>query len=208
MRLLSLITAFLILACNQPTEKVEHNNSIKVDSTITLVDTSQLEKKIDPNQSFIDFYKIFISNFTKKEIKQHINPTHGLYVIHSNGALPEIKKTYKDSEILELANARLNSNNNIEELVLTPIFEELPQIICDKNPYNKIGCYANYANPLLKNNIWNYSNLNEKEKQAIQFAAETVEITVVNTFFFTFYFSKINGEFKLSFIDIRTPCNA
>ena len=86
------------------------------------------------------------------------------------------------------------------------IFEELPEVVCEDEFYNKQGCFAEKVNPLLASQIWNYAGLNEKEIQAIEVLANTVEITVVNTSIYDFYFSKIEGNWYVTFIDLRIPC--
>ena len=128
-------------------------------------------------------------------------------MIESSGAMPSIRKFY-DIRKFNTSNEKKSINELLYHEMEEPFFESLPKVICDVEVYDKQGCFAQEVNPLLESQIWNYAGLNEKEIQAIEFLAETVNITVINTSNFTFYFSKIEGEWYLTFLDLRVPCTA
>lgn len=204
-----LLLGFIITMCACNSEDVANtpDTSISTYDTLPKKDTS-LAEEVHPNQDFIEFYESFITGLSNKEITSFIHPIHGVYVIHSNGAMPQIDKMHTNDQFMKLFNAKLKFKDHIDSLKLAPKFESLPEVICDDNTYNKTGCFAAESNLLSGSGIWNYSDINEKEKQSIQFATETVKITLINTFLFTLYFSKTEEEFKVTFIDIRTPCAA
>ena len=56
--------------------------------------------------------------------------------------------------------------------------------------------------------IWKYCNLDTGDEEAIAEIARSISRTVINTAIFRAYFSKIEGSWYLTFIDIRSPCVA
>lgn len=216
MKFFLLINILFLLACNQATEQVNQQTVSTKDTNIseTEVDTSAQLKRVSPHQEFLDFYSAFITSIQKASVGEnllnnYIHPVHGLYIISNhNGAMPTINRYLNLAEIENDEATKQILFGSCAEIEKKPTFESLPKIVCDEDIYDKIGCFAEDTNTLAESGIWNYGNLNEKEKQAIQFAAESVNITVINTFFFTFYFSKTDEGYKVTFIDIRTPCSA
>ena len=217
MRKLSWFFLLLIIGCSP---EVPQSESVIVD----IVEKDSLEVKskdaeliAQPQRvsggedtSFLASYNelvIAVGTHNDSLFNHYINKTHGLYVVESRGALPSMFK------IMDIKGIKISfKNKTINELLYhemeAPIFEELPKVICDTTIYDKQGCFASEENPLQKSRPWNYASLNEKEIQAIEFLAETVSMTVVNTSNFTFYFSKIEGNWYLTFSDLRTPCQA
>jgi hypothetical protein len=186
-----------------PTEELSE------DSIITAEDNSQT-KRINNNSGFLDSYHeivLGVGMHNDSLFNSIIHKNYGLYIIESSGAMPMIRKFYNIGKF-NTHNEKKPINELLYHEMEEPIFESLPKVICDENVYDKEGCFAQEINPLLDSQIWNYASLNEKEIQAIEFLAETVKITVVNTSNFTFYFSKIEGKWYLTFLDIRVPCSA
>ena len=122
--------------------------------------------------------------------------------------MPQISKVYEIGNYKSPATAQGFFDLRFDSLSLMPLEEKLPKVVCEKNSYNKQGCFQENTNPLKDSEIWHYANLNEKEIQAIQFISKTIKITVINTHNYTFYFSQINDYWQLSFIDLRIPCAA
>jgi len=175
-------------------------------------DTSLILTKEDETiLSFLKFYDAFTTSIaTKNEqaFNQFIYANYGLYIIEAPGAMPVVSKVYNISKF-----KTINTNTRFFDLAFNeikkqPIYEELPILTCDENSYNKLGCFVNQSNTLKESQLWVYSDLNEKEVQAIKAIVEDVKITVVNTSNYTFYFSLIEDKWSLTLIDIRTPCAA
>lgn len=123
-----------------------------------------------------------------------ISDNYGVYVITQPGAMPKVEHKYQ-----------LDLKTFSSEIV----FEKLPQFSCDTHSFDKEGCYAQEINLLHESQLWNYAELNEKEKQAIIAQVETIKYTVVDTQNkITYYFSKIEEQWFLTFVDLRIPCAA
>lgn len=177
------------------------------------VDSTALEnaKLMPDTNTFLQFYRQLVTAIETKNaaaFNQLFYKDYGLYIIESSGAMPEVSKVY-EIENYQTSGTKLGFFElTFDSLSLMPIKEKLPKVVCEKNNYDKQGCFQENINPLKDSEIWHYANLNEKEVQAIQFISENVTITVVNTYNYTFYFSQINGSWQLSFIDLRIPCTA
>lgn len=214
MKIQNLIILFSVgfFACtdNQTNESTQQQ---QLDSITVKVDSTALEnaKLMPDTTSFLQFYQQLVTVIETKNaaaFNQLFYKDYGLYIIESSGAIPEVSKVY-EIENYQTSGTKLGFFElTFDSLSLMPIKEKLPKVVCEKNNYDKQGCFQENINPLKDSEIWHYANLNEKEVQAIQFISENVTITVVNTYNYTFYFSQINGSWQLSFIDLRIPCTA
>ncbi|MCB0402736.1 MAG: hypothetical protein KDD41_11670 [Flavobacteriales bacterium] len=211
MRILSLLSILFLLACQEP-QSTEDTPPVAGQPEV-LPEMDTIVEAANPHQEFLDFYLVFTKAFANWNADDHplndfFHPVHGVYVIYSTGAMPQIQRfmSPKEWEQNDVVFGILNTT--CAELNLQPVFEELPDVVCDEDTYNKSGCFSQEINLLAESGIWNYSDLNEKEKQAVEYAAESVSVTLINTSCFTLYFSKTESGFKLSFVDIRPPCTA
>lgn len=214
MKIQNLIILFSVgfFACtdNQTNESTQQQ---QLDSITVKVDSTALEnaKSMPDTNTFLHFYQQLVTAIETKNpaaFNQLIYDDYGLYIIESSGAMPEVSKVYNIENYTSSATNQGFFDLTFDSLSLMPIKEKLPKVVCEKNSYDKQGCFQENINPLEDSQIWHYANLNEKEVQAIQFISKTIKITVVNTYNYTFYFSQINGSWQLSFIDLRTPCTA
>ncbi|MDT8412953.1 MAG: hypothetical protein RQ875_10850 [Vicingaceae bacterium] len=216
-RLFKLIVAIIVLALVACSETTQSDNNIQQqqqqDTVANTTDTliTDVAKKQADTTSFLQFYQQLVTAIETKNaaaFNQLLYKDYGLYIIESSGAVPQVSKVY-EIENYQTSGTKLGFFDlPFDSLSLIPIKEKLPKVVCEKNSYDKQGCFQENINPLKDNKIWHYANLNEKEVQAIQFISETIKITVVNTYNYTFYFSQINGSWQLSFIDLRIPCTA
>lgn len=202
----------VVFACTNNQVNLENQDPLiesNLDSTVEILEEDSI-KGIDSNVTFLEFYKKLTKAIEAKnyqELNECIYSDFGIYIISSSGAMPEIYKyyditNYKSKFQPPFLELDFNAINTL------PIFDYLPKVICGKEIYDKKGCFAAEANPLLDSQIWNYANLNVKEIQAIEVLVQTIKITVVNTSNFTFYFSEIEGKWYLTFLDLRVPCAA
>ena len=214
MKIQNLIILFSVgfFACtdNQTNESTQQQ---QLDSITVKVDSTVLEnaKLMPDTNTFLQFYRQLVTAIETKNpaaFNQLIYDDYGLYIIESSGAMPEVSKVYNIENYKSSATKQGFFDLTFDSLSLMPIKEKLPKVVCEKNSYDKQGCFQENINPLKDSEIWHYANLNEKEVQAIHFISENVIITVVNTYNYTFYFSQINGSWQLSFIDLRIPCTA
>lgn len=161
-------------------------------------------------KEFLKFYQSFVTAIQSKKtivFNPFIDETFGVYFIESNGAMPSFNRQY-DVAKFKSVHGKLFFELNFTKLNQQPVFEELPKIICDATPYDKQGCFVKKINPLINDEFWYYTDLNEKEKQAISVFVEKIDYTVINTFHARFYFTKTETAWKIAFVDLRVPCEA
>ncbi|OFY90874.1 MAG: hypothetical protein A3K10_17425 [Bacteroidetes bacterium RIFCSPLOWO2_12_FULL_31_6] len=223
-QLIFFVIIVFLFACSTAEIEQEQNTSL-TESENTELDSTSIKNSEDSqvnspnsnqriaasNKEFLTFYEKFSTAISKKNatnFNECMDSNFGLYVIESPGALPIISKVYDISKFKSK-----NNNNNFFELAFnnissTPIFDELPKVVCEETIYDKNGCFASSINALQESQLLNYSDLNEKEIQAITKLASLVNLTVINTNNYTFYFSFIENKWSISFIDLRIPCQA
>ena len=217
------ISTLLIYSCSneQQTDKQLTVSSTKTknvqqDSDLTLTENSpdtltieSNQRVANSNQDFLTFYHKFSTAISNKDITSFndcIYTDYGLYIIEAQGAMPVVSKVYDVSVFKSKSGNKSLLDLNFKNIIKEPVFDQLPKVICDIEIYDKQGCFADYYNPFIDNQLWNYAGLNEKEIQAINQIAGLVKITVINTSNHTFYFSNIENKWYISFIDFRIPC--
>lgn len=137
-----------------------------------------------------------------------IHPAHGLWIIHSNGAMPSFTNVKKISEF-ELPNGKKLLPFDRDKMMTAPKEEELPVVDCDKKDfYSKSGCFTSQRNVFREEKIWQYAGLTPADDKEVNFLSTTITRTVINTETYCFYFSLIDGGWYLTFLDIRKPCSA
>lgn len=213
MKNLIYILSIVIIGCSSSSvndeiqsEKVHENLKDTIGET-PLKRESDLKDKSDFNL----FYKKFITAITNKDttaFNTFIHKDYGLYFIEAPGAMPMFVKIYSIENFKATNTQQAFFDLAFAELEKMPVNDSLPQIICDDNIYSKQGCFVQQTNPLNKSQLWNYSNLNDKQKQEVEIIVNTITHTVINTYNYTFYFSLIDENWNATFIDIRTPCSA
>lgn len=213
MKPFTFVFLFFFISCSETTQNENNTQEQQQDTVVSAADTliTDVAKKQADTTSFLQFYRQLVTTIETKNpaaFNQLIYDDYGLYIIESSGAMPEVSKVYNIENYTSSATKQGFFELTFDSLSLMPIKEKLPKVVCEKNNYDKQGCFQENINPLKDSEIWHYANLNEKDVQAIQFISENVTITVVNTYNYTFYFSQINGSWQLSFIDLRIPCTA
>lgn len=212
-KLIVAIIVFTLIACSETTQSDNNSQDRQQDTVANTADKliTDVAKKQADTTSFLQFYQQLVTAIETKNaaaFNQLFYKDYGLYIIESSGAMPEVSKVYEIENYTSTTTKQGFFSLPFDSLSLMPLKEKLPKVVCEKNSYDKQGCFQENINPLKDSKIWHYVNLNEKEVQAIQFISETIKITVVNTHNYTFYFSQINGSWQLSFIDLRIPCTA
>lgn len=206
---LSIAAILLAFTCNTTDENQPTDEQLAEETTDEVV-VEEVKKLSSEDADFLAFYQSFISAIENKNaanVNAFIDDIFGVYFIESNGAMPNFKRVNDVAKFKSIRDEQFFSLN-FNQLNQQPVFEELPKIICDATPYDKQGCFAQKINPFANDEFWYYTDLNEKEKQAISVFAEKIDFTVVNTSVGKFYFTKTNNTWKIGFIDLRVPCEA
>jgi hypothetical protein len=201
--------AFLMSNCSsdQPTQTT-------VDSVVR--DSPQarqsIPEDIKPSTEIKQFnwmYSAFVgaaSGEKSELLNAFIHPTHGLWIIRADGAMPQMTNI---KTVGELKKGESFYPLNRDEMICTPLDESLPEINCDaKNFWSKSGCFTQLTNSFKTQKIWEYAGLTDAQAKAAATSAETISRTLINTANYRYYFSLIDGSWYLTFIDIRKPCNA
>lgn len=206
---LSIAAILLAFTCNTTDENQPTDEQLAEETTDEVV-VEEIKKLSSEDADFLAFYQSFVSAVESKNaenVNVFIDEVFGVYFIESNGAMPNFKRVNDVAKFKSIRDEQFFSLN-FNQLKQQPVFEELPKIICDATPYDKQGCFAQKINPFANDEFWYYTDLNEKEKQAISVFAEKIDFTVVNTSVGKFYFTKTNNTWKIGFIDLRVPCEA
>lgn len=188
----------------QPEVDVKQDESSVNEVSVTETDLSNQRMAEENNKYFPAFLEIHkaLESGDFQIIDKYIDVNTGLYVIYSNGAMPKAAHIYKIEQFKAI------SSYTFKELAYDFKEEDLPKVVCENNPYNKQGIFGNPVNFYAENPVWEYTDLNEKEKQAAQFAAQQITYTIINTEGYVYCFGEINGNVRLLFIDLRIPCSA
>ncbi len=186
-------------SCNTSSNSKEKNNASTIQQD-TLKKEAENQKKTDKQtvssqDSFFNTVSIFAENLKTSGGKEFINKNNGVYIISSNGAIPNIEKQFDLNP--EILSKTLSSKVK---------FEVLPKVVCADYIYDKQGSFAEENNSLFDSKIWIYCDLSEEEKQAIEELAKTISYTVIDTESYIYYFSIFDNKWTLSFIDVRIPC--
>lgn len=188
-----------------PSYQTEENKA-----TSTAITSENVEEQLQ-DEKFLQFYEKTVAAINTKDtlaFNQLIYANYGLYIIENPGAMPEVTKLYDIKKYKSKITEQHFFNLPFNAITMLPIEDTLPKVICAAKIYNKEGCFYAKLNPLNESQLWNYAQLNEKEIQAINAVSTYVQITVINTKNYTFYFSFIDDKWWLSFIDLRIPCQA
>lgn len=184
------------------------NQKIKEQSIGILSDTNsaiKVEEVISSEKDFVSFYRFFSNALLSRndaDLMQCIHPDNGIHLITSfSGAMPQLQVFKNAAHFDHNENTRLAFERLDSTVALMPEFEVLPKVICEDNSYDKQGCFADSTSNNIEQHPWNSNG-------TFSLLIETVSITVINTYNFTFYFSFIEGSWYVTFIDIRTPCSA
>jgi hypothetical protein len=200
----------LFISCENVEDKKEKEKELSEKEAVKKALQEDLPPPSDLKQ-FNWFYSAFAhaattGNDTMFDVVIH--PDHGLWIIHSAGAVPNFTHV---NHILEFKMPDGKSILPFERsaMMSVPKEETLPVLVCEEDKtYNKSGCFTSLQNTFKEQKIWTYSGLPAEKDRAIEASAATITRTVINTENYRFYFSLINGSWYLTFMDIMTPCEA
>ncbi len=221
------LSGLLLFSCGKGKEKKDTtghqpettaSQQTKQPAALDTTAVTESENNVDENATakqadispYIQAYQVIHQALLTKNttaIDRFIDKNTGLYIIYSEGAMPKVKHVYS----IQQFNTELGKNiesfvfDNSEQKVQE---DNLPKIVCKDSPYDKNGVFGAPVNIFSGNPVWEYSDLNEKEKQAAQFSAEKIQYTIINTKDYVYCFGQENGTIYLLFIDLRIPCSA
>lgn len=209
--ILLLAGMFFIAGCGTAeNKKVDKNDSLSEKEAIKKAFQEDLPPSSDIKQ-FNWFYSAFAHAATTGNdtlFNIVIHPKYGLWIIHSEGAVPEFTHV---KSILEFkkANGKGILPFDRAAMMSVPREETLPVVTCEgKKIYDKSGCFTSLQNTFAEQKIWKYAGLSADKDREIEESAQTITRTVVNTENYRFYFSLIEGSWYLTFMDIMRPCEA
>ncbi|HET6989872.1 MAG TPA: hypothetical protein VFJ43_01055 [Bacteroidia bacterium] len=200
-----------ISACSNPSAESTPKDSLSGKDSIKKAMQENLPPSSDIRQ-FNWFYSAFAQAATSGNdslFNVVIHPKHGLWIIHSEGAVPNFTKVMRIRDYKNMQGKGLLPFDR-DAMMTAPKEEALPVIDCNsKNFYNKTGCFTQMQNSFAQEKIWLNAGLDADRDKEIAQLASTIMRTVINTEnHYKFYFSLIDGTWYLTFIDIRTPCDA
>ena len=177
-----------------------------------------LKKKITedlpPSEDYKQFewiYSSFVAALTYnvKSTDVFIDKEDGLWVITSNGAVPQMTHVFTIKGVLNYKNDSLVPADH-NQMVCTLRNEEIPKVDCDtKTFWNKDGCFTSENSTLQEDKIWDYAGLNDTQaKEANKLAGKVTRVVVNTSLNMRMYFMMKNGGWYLVFLDLRVPCSA
>ncbi len=163
------------------------------------------------DDGFKDVYFAFIQSITSKNkdaFNKFIHPKHGLSLLQSSGAMPNLTKV-SDISTFKTKNNKSFTDINPKAFDCTLTMNTLPVVDSVLIHFTQSkGCFAQKINNFKNDKIWTYCSLDKNAESMAQQAAETITYTVINTNNFRYYLSFIDGNWYVTFIDLRRPCNA
>jgi hypothetical protein len=209
------ISALFISGCDTAV-----NNKAKENDTIPkqISEKDAIKKTLQedlPPSTDIKQFNWFYSAFAYTAIAGNdtlfdvvIHPMYGLWIIHSEGAVPNFTHVNHITEY-KTANGKSILPFDRDAMISVPKEGTLPVVDCEsKDLYNKKGCFTSLQNTFNEQKIWKHAGLSADKDRAIEASAVTITRTVINTENYRFYFSLIDGSWYLTFLDIMRPCEA
>jgi hypothetical protein len=167
------------------------------------------------DDGFLAAYQKFTDAVKHKsfaELKTLIEPSTGLFVIESPGALPVVYNL-PDVEAFVSQNGKTLFDFFNDKISQVPVSEDMPVVDCKNSngtPYSKAGCFMKDISSSNSSELAFLSSVegNGSDKQKAETAKKTLNMKVINSYNHVYYFTKSGEKWYLTFIDMRTPCEA
>jgi hypothetical protein len=220
-RTLLFLLPALLFACDG-SDQIENRSK---DEEVVTVETPLGHDEIDGRDTvktktpseFATFFTQFqtaVYNEDADAFNHFIDSERGVYIIENPGALPKMTLV-KDIRSFKRAFQQQSFFTIKTGLQSCKLKEEtLPTFNCEgqtgnNSGYSKEGCFVADADAFRKTDMHRYANLPENELKSIDATLPLVQKTVLQTATsYKFHFGKINGKWKVLFIDLRIPCSA
>lgn len=210
------IVALFISGCDTTVNNQANETNAIPKDTVSVKETIKKSLQEDlPPPTDIKQFNWFYSAFAYAAIAGNdtlfdvvIHPMYGLWIIHSEGAVPNFTHVTHIREFKK-ANGKSILPFDRDAMISVPKEGTLPVVDCEsKNLYDKKGCFTSLQNKFYEQKIWKHAGLSADKDRAIEASAVTITRTVINTENYRFYFSLIDGSWYLTFMDIMRPCEA
>jgi hypothetical protein len=208
--LLIIGSALLLASCGSDTTESQTKDSLSAKDSVKKAITESLP----PDEDFKQFewiYSSFVAaaTYNVKSTDVFIDPEAGLWVISTNGALPQMVHVNSVRGVLSYKNDSLIPIDR-NAMVCTLKNEEIPKPDCDMpSLWSKTGCFTNEHNTFKEEKIWEYAGLPDGDAKTVEELAAKIDRVVMNTsLHMKMYFMLKNGSWYLVFLDLRVPCSA
>ncbi len=184
-----------------------------VDEVVNVEDFPEIELEHDLRDyeiEFADFYYKFSATIESRNYEifnGFIHQNYGCYMIQNSDSMPSFVNVYDVGEFVAESGSKRFFDLSFQEIDHVVSFEALPNVLCDKNTFDKVGCYASPSDRLIQSEIWKTTQLTNEEILDVEKLLASVNIAVVNTYNYSYHFSKIEDEWYVTFIDLRAPCS-
>ena len=185
-------------------DSLSAKDSLKKEITENLSSSSSIEQ-------FEWIYSSFVAAATKDStaFNVFINKESGLWIIYSNGAMPQMVNVKSIAQFKTNAGGPLIPLDR-DKMICTPSEDPLPEIDCNAAAFwTKSGCFTSETNTFKTERIWDYAGLNDADGKKVEELAGKITRVVINTELnLRMYFTDVNGTWYLTFLDVRMPCSA
>ena len=200
-----LLIVLLGFACSCDNSVSESENKIEPEKIADTIKNVLIDVSLTDKELFVNFYQTFVGALVQGNdslVNAHIHPKYGLNIIFNfSGSIPQLINYPKISYFDHDEPVRLSFKNLDSLALIPPKFESLPKVVCEQKFYEKEGCFAEATTNNIEAHPWNIDGVFEE-------VIKTIDFAVLNTHNFVFYCSKIDGNWYITFIDIRIPCSA
>ncbi len=207
---ITVLAITLLAACGPDTTDSESKDTMSAKDSVK----QEITESLPPDEDFKQFewiYSSFVAaaTYNVKSTDVFIDKEEGLWVITSNGAMPEMVHVKTVAGILNYKNDSLipiDRNSMVCELKNG----EIPEPDCDKKSFwAKDGCFTTEHNTFKETKIWEHAALSDADAKDAEELASQIGRVVINTSLnMRMYFMLKNGGWYLVFLDLRVPCSA
>jgi hypothetical protein len=205
-----LASALLFSACGTDEAGSQTKDSLSAKDSVK----KEITESLPPDEDFKQFewiYSSFVASATYnvKSTDVFIDKETGLWVITTNGAMPQMVHVNSVQGILNHKNDTLIPIDRME-MVCALKNEEIPQPDCDQTSlWSKSGCFTSEHNTFKEDRIWEHAGLTDNDAKNVEETASKIGRVVINTALnMRMYFMLKNGAWYLVFLDLRVPCSA
>jgi hypothetical protein len=216
------IGLFILFSCSRQ-EKLEskaivfNSSSDSVLSPLQFPDdepaTDGQEKYISQFQKLFSDFQTAVFNEDAEAFNNFIDPERGLYILENWAGKTQVtpvkdirtyKRPFQQQSFFTIKT--LLQNCELKE-------EELPALNCSTQSntmagYSKEGCFAGPATDFKASSFYKENNTTTAEIKNIEAALTLLQKTVLQTSSsYRFHFGQVNNQWKVLFVDLRTPCD-
>lgn len=174
----------------------------------------EITESLPPSEDFRQFewiYSSFVAaaTYNVKSTDVFIDKEEGLWVITTNGVLPQMLHVKSVRGILNYKNDTLVPINR-DNMVCPLLNEEIAKPDCNQRSlWSKNGCFTSEHNTFKEERVWEHAGLTDNDSKNVEALASEIDRVVVNTKLnMRMYFMLKNGSWYLVFLDLRMPCSA